>query len=126
MAAKKPSQKAKRPEQMTISHERESGFRSIAADGTMVRMSGDTVVLTFFEDELIVRSQSGRRIDLDGGAWTYEFSKMEEEPVRTQKIAVRLRPQDAASLAALLLDRLQKFHPKVLPDIAQEKVDKDA
>lgn len=124
MAAKKDSKKSERPEQVTIPHEREPGFRSIFADGTMVRTSGGTVVLTFFEDELVVRSQSGRRIDLEGGAWTYEFSKIEEEPVRKQMMAVRLRPQDAAALAALLVDRLQRFHPEALPDTTVEKVNK--
>ena len=125
MAAKKRSQKAKRPKKVTVAHEQAAGYRTVYADGTLIRSTADSVILTFYQDEVHVISQAGERIDFEDGTHTFRLAGFEEEPVRTHQMAVRIPVREAVALATSLLERLQKFHPEALQGIIVEKLDED-
>ncbi len=114
--SKRPAQRIKLP------YERAPDFRSLVADGCLIRPLKDSLILTFYEDDRAIRSHSAKLVEAKGSAASYSLDKLDEGLVRTQRVAVRLHMQDALSVALLTLENILKNRPDLVKNTPLESL----
>lgn len=113
--------RSKRPAQhITLPYQRAPDFRSLVADGCLIRPLKDSLIFTFYEDDRTIRSHSAKLVEAKGSVASYSLDKLDESLVRTERVTVRLHMQDALAVALLTLENIMKNRPDLVTDIPLE------
>ena len=101
------------PKEVSILYERAPGFAYLPVTGALVRSESktNTVVVTFYIDEMHPLRQVAKLKKEVGGVAEYDLSPIEEEPRRLMVAAVRMDPDLAANVAELISDRVRTDRP---------------
>lgn len=95
--------------QIDIPYARPADFRIVAADGAIVRIQPNALVIGFYVDDMRVVSQSAELVGVEGNVGQYKAGAMKEEPSRIEQVSVRLTVADALSLSALIVQKAQEL-----------------
>jgi hypothetical protein len=98
---------------LEIPYKRHADFRFIPADGAVVRVQPNGVVLGFYVDDVRVVSQTGELIETQGAIATYKAGPLKEEMGRVEQVSVRMTHADALSVAALIQQKMQEVQAAV-------------
>ena len=116
--AKKGSKtsETKLPKNVTVRHVRAPDFNTIFTDGAFLTVRSDTLTLTFYTEDHLIKSQSGKLADKSTGR--YNLTEFDEETIRTQQVAIRMKGTDAAALTMSILERLKRDIPSAVQGIS--------
>ena len=113
--AKRTKQPQAAVERTQVAHERASGYRVIFADGALIRTQKNDVLVTFYHDDVPVRSERAEsKKQVDGSSRYRLLGDFTQEFVRSHEVTVRMNLEDCASLISALLTRLSKESPELL------------
>ncbi len=117
--AKRRSGAGKTIEKVVIPHERSPDFRTIFADGVLIRAHDDTLIMTFFSNDVRVVSQDAE-VDKKAGRIRF-LADLREERGRVQEGAVRMKTKEALDLALAIIDRLATEAPELVKQRVEVK-----
>jgi hypothetical protein len=115
--SKKP--KSGPPKHMVQSYREAPDLRSVFADGNLLRLSGDGqfAILTFYQDDKLLRSQEHELYEASEHVATYKPGKLKEDDVRTIHATVKLPTDKALAMAITVLDRVKHARPELMQNI---------
>lgn len=115
-------------QKLTITHQRSGAYRSIYAEGSLVRIARGVVSILFTTDETMIESEEAESVNEQ----IRPTGQLVRTPVRIEEATVRM-PLDAAVLSALnILEQVKRNRPDVLEamklniDVAVKKPDQPA
>lgn len=85
-------------------HLRAPDFRVHHVDGATHRIEGDSISLTFYQDNLLTSHEVMALTDGSGPAWSYSTKQVIDRPVRTDLFSVRLPTGMILGLARLIIE----------------------
>jgi hypothetical protein len=99
-----------------IPYQHAADYKHLVSTGSLVRAERKAIVITHYIEEMIptrqvARLQSGSKEDPP----TYILDDIEEEPRRLIVAAVRLDPEHALSLAAIIAEKVHSIRPDLIP-----------
>ena len=114
--ARAKSAKPTPPEKVSVPYERSSGFTYLPATGALVRAeaNSDSIVITYYVDELHPVRQIGTLTKAEKGIASYELGKLEEEHRRFMIAAVRMNSELAMTVAGLISDKVRTIRPELV------------
>jgi len=104
-------------EQIELAYKEACDFKFVFADGTLVRANLATTILTFYTNDMLVKSQSVTLTTQKDGTIESKFAELQEQPVRTTHAVVRLSPEASVELARLIVEQVHKVRPDLTKDI---------
>lgn len=96
---------------LKLPHVRASDYREHRADGSMSRIEGNDAVLTFFMNDVLIKSETMELVEVLEGSGAYKSKSLAEDRIRTDLVAVRMPIQEvlaAAETIKTLVDQMQK------------------
>src|SRR4026207_336158 len=90
------------PEELHLRHERDLDYREISADGTLHKIVGDHLVITFYIEDSRITAEVLKRDGQD----SYRSAAMEEEKQALCMLPVRVPTNHVLELAASVADPL--------------------
>ena len=106
------------PKEVSIPYEHASDYRQFSPTGTLVRAERNSVVVTFYVDEIMPVRHTAKLRSVKGELATYDVGDVEETPRRLVVASVRIDPEHAASLATLITEKCYSVRPDLLPGAA--------
>ncbi len=86
-------------------------FRYLPSTGALVRASSEGAVITFYIDDNLPVSQSGKLVERGEGYAGYEAGAITEEMCRWLQVGVRVSLPNALALANLLIQKVAQADP---------------
>lgn len=111
---KKPrtSRKGSRPAKtVEIPYRPTPDFRYLPSTGALVRANPEGAVITFYIDDNLPVSQSGKLVGQGEGYASYEAGTITEEMCRWLQVGVRVSLPNALALAKLLVQKVALADP---------------
>ena len=86
-------------------------FRYLASTGALIRASPEGAVITFYVDDNLPVSQTGKLVEHGEGYASYEPGKLTEELCRWLQVGIRVSLPNALALAKLLVQKVAQADP---------------
>jgi hypothetical protein len=98
----------KPPEELHLKHVRAPDYKEISADGTLHKIVGNHLVITFYIEDSRVTGEIMKRDGQD----SYRITAIEEEKQRLDLVAVRVPTKAILGLAAAVAEQLTQREPR--------------
>ena len=86
-------------------------FRYVPSTGALIRANPEGAVITFYVDDNMPVSQTGKLVEHGEGYASYEQGKLNEEICRWLQVGVRVSLPNALALANLLVQKVAQADP---------------
>jgi hypothetical protein len=93
------------PEELHLRHERALDYREISADGTLHKIVGDHLVITFYIEDSRITAEVLKRDGQD----SYRSAAIEEEKQRLDMVSIRVPTKAILGLAASVAEQLTRL-----------------
>jgi hypothetical protein len=90
------------PEELHLKHERALDYKEISADGTLHKIVGDHLVITFYIEDSRITAEVLKRDGQD----SYRSAAIEEEKQRLDMVSIRVPTKAILGLAASVAEQL--------------------
>lgn len=107
-ATKKGSRPAKTIE---VPYRPAPDFRYLPSTGALIRASPEGAVITFYMDDSMPVSQTGKLLERGEGLAGYELGKLNEEICRWLQVGVRVSLPNALAVANLIIQKVAQADP---------------
>ena len=95
-----------RPERLTLPHARTFDYREVYADGTLNRIEGQHVILTFFINDSVVEAEEMELIERGETVSTYKPVRVQENRQRLDLLSVRIPVSEMLAAADMVNSKL--------------------
>ncbi len=92
-------------------------FRYLPSTGALVRASSEGAVITFYIDDNLPVSQSGKLVGQGEGYASYKAGTITEEMCRWLQVGLRVSLRDALALATLLVQKVHQANPALTEEL---------
>jgi hypothetical protein len=106
------------PKEVAIQFEHAADYRQIFSTGSLIRVEKNSIVVTFYTDELSPVCQTATLASTKGDSATYNVGDLQEVPRRLVTASIRVDPEHAASLATLIAEKCYSIRPDLFPQTA--------
>src|SRR5689334_24745182 len=93
------------PEELHLKHERALDYKEISADGTLHKIVGDHLVITFYIEDSRITAEVLKRDGQD----SYRSAAIEEEKQRLDMVSIRVPTKAILGLAASVAEQLTRL-----------------